>query len=59
MSHEYTRQRQGRDFIEQQEAEKRNSMLNRLEQFKTEVEHNTTPIDGQEPPERVGKTHGF
>ena len=52
MKNEYTRQRQGRDFNEQQKNyDTQKSMLNRLEQFKTEAERNATPIDGHEPPE--------
>ena len=60
MKNEYTRQRQGKDFSEQQNNDnQRKSMLDRLEQFKTEAERNAEPIDGHEPPERVGMTHRF
>jgi hypothetical protein len=52
MKNEYTRQRQGKDFTEQQKIDDTHkSMLDRLEQFKTEAERNLTPIDGHEPPE--------
>jgi len=52
MKNEYTRQRQGRDFTEQQKSyDAQKSMLDRLEQFKAEAERNLTPIDGHEPPE--------
>jgi len=52
MKSEDTRQRQGKDFTEQQkDDDTRKSVLDRLEQFKTEAERNSTPIDGHEPPE--------
>jgi len=60
MSHEYTRQRQGRDFTEDQKNnDDRKSMIERLDRFKEEAERNVKSIDGNEPPERVGSTHGY
>ena len=53
MPQEYTRQRQGNDFINQDKAEdEKKSLLNRLEQLKTETERNALPIDGHEPHEK-------
>jgi hypothetical protein len=56
MKYSYTRQRQGRDFIDQsylRENEAKKSMLERINQFKAEQERNSTPIDGHDPkPER-------
>lgn len=67
MPHEYTRQRQGRDFLTQKhlknpkaevrrnaarkEDEAKKPILNRLEQYKEESERNAIPIDGHEPPQ--------
>jgi len=55
MPQEYTRQRQGNDFINQDKAkseDEKKSLLNRLEQLKTETERNALPIDGHEPQEK-------
>ena len=55
MRHNYTRQRQGRDFPapapQQEGAEERKSMLTRLEHFKEEAERASVPVDGHEPPQ--------
>ncbi len=53
MRHNYTRQRQGRDFpapVPQDGAEERKSMLTRLQHFKEEAERVSVPVDGHEPP---------
>jgi len=55
MPHEYTRQRQGNDFINQDKAkpeDEKKSLLCRIEQLKTETERNAMPIDGHEPQEK-------
>jgi len=79
MQNEYTRQRQGRDFYDQNYlrnaemslegnynnidgimgnndpndgGEQKKSLLEQLEKCKSEVERNTVPVDGREPPER-------
>lgn len=55
MKHEYTRQRQGRDFTNQDQAkqdEQNKSLLSRLDRFRAETERYATPIDGNEPPEK-------
>jgi hypothetical protein len=62
MKHNYTRQRQGRDFSVQEnpnnappkdDSDAKKSLHDRLEHYKAEAERNSTPIDGNEPvPER-------
>jgi len=55
MSHEFTRQRQGKDFTEQNHVKNdddKKSLLNRLDQYKAETNRNNVPVDGHEPPER-------
>ena len=79
MPHEYTRQKQGRDFSilnhlaaaemsaegnynnidgiignsdPKDDSEKKKSLLEQLEQCKTEIERNAVPVDGHEPHER-------
>jgi hypothetical protein len=58
MRHEYTRQRQGRDFLNpsknQQDEQAKKTLAQRLEHFKEEAERNAAPIDGSEPPEKRG-----
>jgi len=79
MQNEYTRQRQGRDFSDQNylrnaemgiegnynnidgivgnndpkdDGEKKKSLLEQLEEYKSELERSAEPVDGWEPPER-------
>jgi len=54
MNHQYTRQRQGRDFSARNNSGKKNkSLLEHLERCKEEAERNAVPVDGSEPlPER-------
>ena len=55
MPHEYTRQRQGRDFClrnnltETAEEERKKTLAERLEQYRTETERAAAPVDGNEP----------
>ena len=61
MRHNYTRQRQGRDFPNnhRKDDEEKKSLQDRLERFKTVAEQNTAPVDGHEPPlERSTPVHG-
>ena len=61
MSHNYTRQRQGRDFPNnrRKDAEEKKSLQNRLDYFKTVAEQNAAPVDGHEPePERNASEKG-
>ncbi len=51
MPHEYTRQRQGRDFPAR---ETNKSLLTLLEQYKQEAERNAAPVDGNEPTRETG-----
>jgi hypothetical protein len=55
MKHNYTRQRQGRDFpntnAAKSEREKK-SLLAHLERCKEEAERNAVPVDGHEPQEK-------
>lgn len=79
MPHEYTRQRQGKDFSlinhlraaemsaecnynnidgiignndPKDDDEKKKTLLEKLDYYKTEAERNAAPIDGCEPPEK-------
>lgn len=68
MPHDYTRQRQGRDFTTHEtttnaanrkkaaeafkEDDAKKTLHNRLEQYKEQAERNAVPIDGNEPPEK-------
>lgn len=59
MPHEYTRQRQGRDFPThdntdniRKEDDAKKTLHNRLEQYKEQAERNAVLIDGNEPPEK-------
>jgi len=55
MPHEYTRQRQGRDFVNQhylRQEEEKKSLLEKLKQHQEKAERNATPIDGHEPFEK-------
>ena len=55
MPHEYTRQRQGRDFVNQhyiRQEEDKKSLLEKLKQHQEEAERNATPVDGHEPFEK-------
>ena len=72
MPQEYTRQRQGRDFIihdtlmdalaasckdsenAQKDENAKKSLSERLEHYKKETERKVAPVDGDEPPERMG-----
>ena len=60
MPHEYTRQRQGRDFLfDNTAAANKKSLDDRLEQCRKEMERNAAPVDGHEPPqERSAPKHG-
>ena len=55
MPHEYTRQRQGRDFClrnnltEVAEENRKKTLAERLEHYKAEMERAAVPIDGHEP----------
>ena len=73
MQHEYTRQRQGRDFClhdyltETAAANCANDIINinadndrktlaeRIKQYRADAERSAVPVDGREPPERVGR----
>ena len=73
MPHEYTRQRQGRDFSilnylanaeignndPKDESEKRKSLLDQLERCKAEAERSAIPVDGYDPPEKGGVRRGL
>ena len=62
--HEYTRQRQGRDFSlhdnqikkaaknRKKSIEEKKTLADRLEHYKEEADRNTVPVDGHEPPEK-------
>ena len=52
MSHNYTRQRQGRDFLDnhRKDVVEKKSLQDRLDYFKTVAEQNAAPVDGNEPP---------
>ena len=61
MPHEYTRQRQGRDFYinnnqprktannHKKAGEEKKTLADRLEHYKEEAERNSVPVDGKEP----------